>query len=291
MSRQLTRRLRAAPERLRRRTQAWLSTRACARHPNPLAGRDRAIVTTFFDVEGDYAMPGMQSACITTVEKILQIQSDVGIRSTYNVVGELALDAPGMIAGIRAAGHEVASHSLRHRVLTRLSGGEIHQDVSDVKRAFDSLATAIGGHRSPQSAWNRQVTAALCSHGFRWSAEDGPEPYPYPLANGPGGRLWRFPVRDDDWQYESNGLRPQAMLARWQQVVDRELGAGGPACGRGRFVAIGFHPWVERSPDRLSAFKDFMTWLREYPDIEIMPFGHVVALIDAAEVAPHTAPA
>lgn len=276
-------RLRAAPERLRRRSQALLAARACSRHRNPLEHYRKRIVTTFFDVEGDYAMPGMQSACIATVEKILQIQADLGIRSTYNVVAELALDAPDMITSIVAGGHEVASHSLRHRVLTKLNGQELERDVEAVKGAFRTLGVPVDGHRSPQSAWNRAVLGALCTHGFRWNAEDGPEPHPYPVAQGPRGLLWRFPVHDDDWHYEASDARPSDMLSRWQHLVDLHMrrNANDDAA---RHVAIGFHPWVERSAARLSVFKDFMTWLREYPDIEIMPFGRVVDLIDAAPV-------
>jgi peptidoglycan/xylan/chitin deacetylase (PgdA/CDA1 family) len=287
MLHRLTQRLRAAPERLRRRSQALLAARACARHPNPLAHHGKGVVTTFFDVEGNYAMPGMHGTCIATVEKILRIQGDLGIRSTYNVVGEFALDAPDMITGILEGGHEVASHSLRHRVLTTLRGAELEQDVDDAKRAFDTLGIPVNGHRSPQSAWNHALMKTLHTRGFRWNAEDGPEAHPYPLARGPDSALWRFPVRDDDWHYEANGARPHDMLRRWQRVVETHLGAAARA-GNAGYVAIGFHPWVERSAGRLSVFKDFMAWLREYPDIEIMPFGQVVDLIDAAAVTSHS---
>jgi peptidoglycan-N-acetylglucosamine deacetylase len=267
-------RLARLPERLRRRVQARVSNLLCARHPNPLEKHGRPVITTFFDVEGDYAMPGMNQACIGGVEKILRIQEDLGIRSTYNVVARLAVEAPGMIADIRDAGHELASHSLEHRTLTRLSSAALADDLASTRRAFEDLGVRAIGHRSPQSAWTRSLLEELAQQQFRWNAEDGPERHPYPVFDGAAGRLWRFPVRDDDWHYEGSGMRPAELLKRWQDTVDDHVRDR-------RFVAIGFHPWVQRLPERLSAFKDFMTWLREYPDVDVLPFGQVLKLIES----------
>jgi peptidoglycan/xylan/chitin deacetylase (PgdA/CDA1 family) len=266
-------RIARAPERLRRRVQARVSNLECARHKNPLRHHGRPVVTTFFDVEGDYAMPGMSAACIGSVGKLLRIQDDLGIRSTYNVVAELALDAPGMVEDIRDAGHEIASHSLRHRVLSRLPVKDMIADINQTRTAFASLGLEVRGHRSPQSAWTRALLEELAHQSFRWNAEDGSEPHPYPVAENGGQPLWRFPVRDDDWHYEASGIAPLALLERWQANVDTHVRAG-------RYVAIGFHPWVQRHPGRLSAFKDFMAWLGEYPGLDILPFGGVLKLIE-----------
>jgi peptidoglycan-N-acetylglucosamine deacetylase len=254
--------------------QALVSDRECRRHGNPLRWHGRPVVTTFFDVEGDYAMPGMNAACIGHVEKILRIQDDLGIKSTYNVVAELALEAPGMVEDIRDAGHEIASHSLRHRVLSRLPARDLTADISQARAAFARLGIDVSGHRSPQSAWTRTLLEELANQGFRWNAEDGSEPHPYPIAGSSGRALWRFPVRDDDWHYEASGISPKALLKRWQAGVEDHVRDG-------RYVAIGFHPWVQRYPDRLAAFKDFMAWLRDDPRFDILPFGHVLDLIEA----------
>jgi peptidoglycan-N-acetylglucosamine deacetylase len=267
-------RLARLPERLRRRVQAQVSNRLCARHPNPLQAHGRPVIATFFDVEGDYAMPGMNPACIGGVEKILRIQADLGIRSTYNVVASLAAEAPGMVAAIRDGGHEIASHSLAHRTLTHLSSAEVTDDVTRTRQTFERLGIKVCGHRSPQSAWTRRVLDALAQQRFRWNAEDGTEPYPYPVGDSAAGRLWRFPVSDDDWHYEATGMSPAALLQRWQDTVDTHVRTG-------RFAAIGFHPWVQRLPERLSAFKDFMAWLREYPGVDVLPFGQVLKLIES----------
>ncbi|MFU8816786.1 MAG: polysaccharide deacetylase family protein [Pseudomonadales bacterium] len=277
----LTPRLARVPERLRRRVQAQVSKLECARHGDPLRHHPRPVITTFFDVEGDYAMPGMQQACIGGVEKILEIQQGLGIKSTYNVVAKLALDAPSMIAAIHDCGHEVASHSLQHRTLTRLSSQDLARDVSQTRAAFERLGVQISGHRSPQSAWTRSLLDELAMQQFRWNAEDGSEPHPYPVANAYGERLWRFPVRDDDWHYEASGMKPAVLLERWQKAVDTHVGAG-------RYVAIGFHPWVQRHPERLSVFKDFMCWLREYPGVDILPFGGVLELFDTTRSEPES---
>lgn len=263
-------------ERIRRKVQKNLQKRACALTPNPLADHPKSIITTFFDVEGAYAIPG--KSCEETVFRILEVEAACGIHSTYNVVAQLALDAPKMVAEIRAGGHEVASHSLRHNVMTTLDTEALHEDVKQTRAAFADLDVEIAGHRSPQSAWNTRLMNCLADMGFAWSAEDGLEDHPYPIVVRKEKALWRFPVRDDDWGYESDGYRPSQMLERWKRIVNENV-------AKHRYTAIGFHPWVETADDRFAVFEEFMHWLAELSGIEVRTFGDVASLLNKRSLA------
>lgn len=235
------------------------------------------IVTTFYDVEGDYARPGKTPTEIEAIGRILEIEKRYAIRSTYNVVARFALDAPAVIAEIRRGGNEIASHSYDHTILTRLSAAAIAEDTHRSKRTFERLGIDIRGHRSPQSDWDERVLDALVGRGYAWSAENGSEPYPYRIRQDGHKALWRFPVADDDWLYEAAGLSPAAMVERWRRKVLE-------ARGRRKHLGLGFHAWVEASSDRLVALDEFFHWLVDQDGVRVMPFGDVLRIIDQAAV-------
>lgn len=270
-----TGRLARSFERVRRQVRSRRCARQCARQIDALADRDGLIVTAFYDVEGNYAREGATASEIESVGRILEIENRHGIRSTYNIVARLALDTPQLVAAIRAAGNEIASHSYDHSILTRLGRTALGANLRETTRTFEDLGVTIRGHRSPQSAWDGRVLDALLAGGYAWSAENGPEPYPYRIRERDGKALWRFPVAADDWQYESERLSPGRMLERWRRQVEE-------ARGRRSHLALGFHPWVEASPDRLSVLEEFFHWLAEQDEIEVMPFGDVLRLLDAS---------
>lgn len=233
-------------------------------------------MTTFYDVEGDWARPGMNRVEAETVARIIAIEQRCGIRSTYNVVGRFARWAPHLVTEIHRAGNEIASHSDDHSILTRLGRSEIADNLRSVKRTFESLGIEILGHRSPQSDWDERVLDALAEHGYAWSAENGAEPYPYRIRSG-SKPLWRFSIAIDDWAYEAERLPPAAMLERWQRQV-RETR------GRRTHLAIGFHAWLESAPGRLAALEDFFQWLASEEHVTVLPFGDVLRLATAAQV-------
>ena len=139
------------------------------------------------------------------------------------------------------------------------------------RHTFRELGIEIQGHRSPQSDWNDRLLDALIADGYSWSAENGHEPHPYRIRHAPGRELWRFPVADDDWAYEADGLSPAAMLQRWRSRILA-------ACGNRKHVALGFHAWVEFSRERLAVLDEFFGWLAGLDGVELMPFGDVVQL-------------
>jgi peptidoglycan/xylan/chitin deacetylase (PgdA/CDA1 family) len=260
-------------KRVRRKVQRLRYERVCARQPNPLAQYPGTIVTTFYDVEGDFARAGKTATELETLARILEIESRCGVRSTYNVVARFAVEAPAAVEAIARAGHEIASHSYDHSILTTLSRAAIAENARRAKQTFSDLGIEVGGHRSPQSDWDERVLDALVASGYTWSAENGAEPYPYRIRRTDNGGLWRFVVADDDWRYQSSGYSPAAMVAQWQRVVRDAL-------GKRKHLAIGFHAWVEAEPGRLAALEDFFHWLVALDGVRVMPFGDVARVIE-----------
>lgn len=269
--------------RVRRKLRSLYLERLCSRQADPLAGRERLIVTPFYDVEGGYARPGATSPEIECVGRLLDIEKRYGIRSTYNVVARLARDVPQLAEEIARTGAEVASHSYDHSILTTIGRTAVHENLRRTRALLEELGVTVRGHRCPQSAWDADVLDALIASGYAWSAENGAEPHPYRIRSRGGRALWRFPVAGDDWQYESSGASPREMLDRWRSQVRQAL-------GRRTHVALGFHPWIEAHPGRLTAVEEFFHWLAEHDGVETMSFGDVLDLIEQSK-APELAAA
>lgn len=127
------------------------------------------------------------------------------VRATFFVLGWVADRHPGLIADIRAAGHEIASHGYRHDLVHEQSPEEFRDDL---RRANDAIERACGvvpkGYRAPgfsitdATPWAFDV---LAEEGFVYDSsvfpaarahggQPGAHPLPTVLANG----LVEFPV-------------------------------------------------------------------------------------------------
>lgn len=268
--------------RIKRKAMTLNCNWRCFQQTDPLASYPKMIVTTFYDVEGDYAMPGQNAASVEAVGKILEIEHKYNIRSTYNVVGKYALDHPDIIRSIAEAGNELASHSFDHSVLNSLSAEGADKNIELARECFKELGFHIEGHRSPQSEWNYNVARSLFARQYSWNAENGDQPHPFRLLGKGSKSLWRFPIVDDDWCYERERLSPVSAIERWTSILT-ELK------GRQKYAAIGFHPWVEAPRERMSVLQEFFHWLSEQKDIQVMPFGDVLRMIQSDDQRPVTA--
>ena len=237
----------------------------CVRQPNPIKP-GKVVVTLFHDFEGDYSGKGRGEPCIEAAHEMLRIQLDHGVTCTYNTVAKLANDHIVFIKKIVDAGNEIASHSYDHKLLSCMDSQQQYNDIDNASKLFKKIGYAISGLRCPQSLWTRSVMANILDYNYKWSAENGNEPHPYIYHKYKDHCLWRFPIRGDDWMYQSDCALPEKMVDYWKGLVIQER-------TRGRYAAIGFHPWIEYGEQRLDAYESFLQWLTNQDDVEIVPFG------------------
>ncbi len=96
------------------------------------------------------------------------------VRATFFVVGEVAALYPDLVRRIADEGHEVASHSMHHVPLDRMTPQEF---AADTERSLDALRAAgvasVAGYRAPifslveRTAWAHGALARL---GFTYSS-------------------------------------------------------------------------------------------------------------------------
>lgn len=118
--------------------------------------------------------------------RLRAVLAERAIRATFFVV---ARDLPGQAAAIRAlceAGHEVASHSLRHpEGFAALPADALREELRASRaRLEDATGAAVCGFRAPGFELTRPVAEAVREAGYRYDASL----FPSPLLRA--GRWW-----------------------------------------------------------------------------------------------------
>jgi len=134
----------------------------------PAAGAEprprRKTVCICHDTERDWGHIGIDPAFAAAIREpskgflaqMLETESQVGVRATYNVVGRLL---PEVRAPIAQGGHSIAFHSYDHDLSTR-----------QLARCR-TVDLRIAGYRPPQSRRTVEVRERnLCRHSFQWLA-------------------------------------------------------------------------------------------------------------------------
>ena len=133
----------------------------------------RAISLTI-DLEDIRPQPELPPRHVEITDQILERFSNLGIRATFFVVGELARENPTLIKRISERGHEIGLHSLTHTPLPKLTAAAF---ISETRIGRDVLNDIIGGpvagYRAPIFSLTRAtpwVPDQLAELGFRYSS-------------------------------------------------------------------------------------------------------------------------
>ncbi len=200
-------------------------------------------------------VPGPASPSVDgCVARILALCDEAGIQATFFVVGLLARERPHLVKQIAARGHEIASHSVHHRLVHALSPDELRDDLRDSKRMLEDLTgTEVIGFRAPEFSVQRldhPCFAALVEAGFRYDSSvfpvrmrygiPGAPHVPFRIATAAGGLVelplatarfarWRLPIAGG-----SHFRVLPTSLVTW---------AAGRADARGEPLVFYFHPY------------------------------------------------
>jgi len=229
-------------------------------------------ITIFHDYEGAYARPEKEEASYYGVNRLLDIEKQYNIKATYNVVSRLFNDYPETINRIINEGHDLASHSYAHKVITDLTKKQIDEDIKRSQGVFRKFGKRLQGYRTPQSRWSFALMRSMLDNGLKWSAENDRADFPYIILNKKTNKLFRLPIKMDDWDYIANNDTP-AHMSKKLEAKAKEIES--KKC----YGAIGFHPWVQgESEERLSIFEGFIRKISDMPDIKIVTFDEMCLL-------------
>jgi polysaccharide deacetylase family protein (PEP-CTERM system associated) len=127
--------------------------------------------------------------------RLLDIFGQYGVRATFFVLGWVADREPSLVREIAAAGHELASHGYRHRLVYSQSPDEFREDIRRSKACIEAIAgCAVTGYRAPsfsvtaRSLWALDI---LMEEGFRWDSSIFPLHHDrYGIPSAPRRPFW-----------------------------------------------------------------------------------------------------
>jgi len=212
---------------------------------------------------------------------LLDLLGRYRVRGTFFILGWVAQREPGLVREIRDRGHELACHSLLHRLIYRLTPQEFAEDTKAAKEAIEQAAgREIDGYRAPtfsitsKSLWALDVLAR-CSFRFDSSiypiyhdnyglAGSPRAPYAIQTDGAGSARVAEFPISafrllGRDLPVAGGGyLR---MLPWWYNKagIDRILDEPRPAM-------VYVHPW-EIDPQQPRIRTRLRSRLRHYTNI------------------------
>jgi polysaccharide deacetylase family protein (PEP-CTERM system associated) len=136
---------------------------------------------------------------------ILDILAERQIHATFFVLGWVAEKFPQLVRAIAQAGHELATHSYRHRLVYSLDPREFRRDL---RQSIDLIEQAGGqkvlGHRAPSFSITEKSLWALDimqEEGLRYDSSVFPVRHPrYGIPDAPRAPyeirkgFWEFPM-------------------------------------------------------------------------------------------------
>ena len=108
------------------------------------------------------------------VDRILELLERHRARATFFVLGWVARHERALVERIARAGHEIASHGMTHQMLTRLSPGQVRQELQDSRCLLEDISgRRVLGFRAPtfsivqRTAW---ALEALVEAGYEYDS-------------------------------------------------------------------------------------------------------------------------
>ncbi|MCX6358035.1 MAG: polysaccharide deacetylase family protein [Candidatus Aureabacteria bacterium] len=151
--------------------------------PSGGGGRGRPRACIHVDLDSVWAMAASFGIALekdpdpvlhTSVDNFIRLFGEYGIRATFFVTGRDAAkkNNAGIIGAIRAAGHEIANHSMSHRPnFTALPVRELAADIADSTQAIEeATGEKCRGFRAPTYNVNGAILRILEENGYEYDS-------------------------------------------------------------------------------------------------------------------------
>lgn len=119
-------------------------------------------VSDFEEVVAFSAWDRFESRVTRNTERVLGLLAEHGVKATFFILTWNAERHPGLVRRIADAGHEIASHGYRHRLIYEQTPMEFRDDVSRSKKILeDIVGRPVLGYRAPSFSLTRASLWAL----------------------------------------------------------------------------------------------------------------------------------
>jgi polysaccharide deacetylase family protein (PEP-CTERM system associated) len=201
-------------------------------------------VSDFEDVVEPAAWDTYESRVVANTERILGLLDEHGVKGTFFVLTWNAERHPDLVRRIARAGHEVASHGHRHRLIFDQTPDEFREDLLRSKGLLEDLTgEPVLGYRAPSFSLTARSTWALdvlMEAGLRYDSSIFP--VSDRLYGIPDARRFPFVIRRE-------GDRE---LVEFPMSTTRALGRNWPL-GGGAYLRVLPYPYLRWGMRRVNA--------------------------------------
>ena len=139
-------------------------------------------VSAFRDQVAPDQWNSRESRVERNTDLLLGLLDEAQCKATFFTLGWVAEQTPHVVRRVAQRGHEVACHSLRHRIVYEMTRDEFREDARRAKQLIeDCSGAAVRGYRAPSfsitddSLWALEVLAEL---GFTFDSSIFPVKHP-----------------------------------------------------------------------------------------------------------------
>lgn len=235
--------------------------------------------------------PGLKKADlgITTVKdyswrvgiyRLMELLSELNLKTTLLTNGLAAELHPQVLKMLVDQGHEVVGHAYdQARYMLHLDRSGQKEDIE--KTVFfikEATGVRLRGWGSPGTRQTEETIELLAEAGFSYHMGFHDDEIPYFLKVG-GKTLVEIPYRVgvtngelvDIAIYQADKVGQEALeYMKFYFDARYEESARTP-----QFVSLGFHPFVSGRPERAKVLKQFLRYVKGFPDVWIATFGEV----------------
>ena len=106
-----------------------------------------------------------------SMDRMLQMMAEWGVRSTCFVLGSVAERTPQLVRRITEAGHEIASHGYDHELIHESDPARFRSDVERSKKLLEDISNQdVRGYRAPSFSLTDWALPILQEVGFEYDS-------------------------------------------------------------------------------------------------------------------------
>jgi polysaccharide deacetylase family protein (PEP-CTERM system associated) len=222
------------------------------------------------------------------IDRVLQLFSDGGVKGTFFTLGWVAEHFPAVVRRIADAGHEIASHGMRHERVFDLQPESFRKDATRAKRVLEDVSgTAVRGYRAPSWSFDERTPWAytiLQEIGYAYSSSVYPIAHDhYGVRDAPTAPFYVDPTEileipastvrlaGRNWPAAGGGFFRLLPLPASLALMRRAHAGGGTP------MVFYFHPW-ELDPDqprivgagRKARFRHYLNLRKTEPRLAVL---------------------
>ena len=107
-----------------------------------------------------------------TTPKLLEVLREKDVPATFFVLGSRAHSNPDVIKNAMSNGHEIASHTMRHQNLVRISAEAAKNDIDEARSTIEKITgKSLSFTRPPYGNFNPSIIKAASTPLILWSVD------------------------------------------------------------------------------------------------------------------------